>query len=150
MKLFSWLILSVCSGILYRKGGTSKGTKWRDLGCPLIALLAIWLQANFIIPYWWAYLLTYGLMFASLTTYYDTIFGKDNFYAHGAGIGFACLPLMWVGISWYGIISRSIFLALSFGLLNKYVNKWQIKHSDDIEEYSRGALIILTTPILLI
>jgi hypothetical protein len=155
MKFLYIIVLTLIASWSYRRGGTSKGTKWRDLSIPLITLTYLWFLGNS--PKFTPFPLKIGLflgafllMFGSLTTYYDSIFGKDNFYAHGAGVGLAMFPLIWCGFSWYGIIGRTVFLALSFGLINKYVNKWLIPHSDEVEEYSRGGLIILSLPILLL
>lgn len=146
--LVKLILLAILSGILYRLGG-KKGynTKIRDLGCPLITLVALWFLAGFKFPYWWAYFLTYGLTFAALTTYYDSIFGYDNFYVHGLGIGLASLLLIY--LDWRLIFLRAVILMLGIGLLNKYANKWKLPHSDFIEEFGRGALIIITLPILL-
>ena len=160
MQILVLLILSIISAVLFRLGGSAKNGSWldfakntrtRDAGCPLIALIALWLLVWFKLSYWWAYLLTFGLSWGAMSTYWDFLFkDKDNFYAYGAGIGIAFLPFIWCAISWYAVAGRTICLALSFGLLNKYVNKWQVKHSDFWEEFLRGALLILTIPILMI
>ena len=151
-KIWFLLIAAIASSIAYRLGGKQGyNTKIRDLVCPLIALITLWLLAGFKSSYWWAYLLTFGLMFGSLTTYWDWMFkNKDSMALHGAGIGLAVIPLLWCNVAWYVIIGRVILLALSFGLINKYVNKWLIPHSDEIEEYSRGFLIVATLPVLII
>ena len=111
-------LLACISAYLYRLGGKeSYNTKFRDLGVPVVATIALWLLGVKS----WLLILHFGLLFAALTTYYDSIFGKDNFYAHGAGIGLAVIPLLWCNVR-YAIIGRVILLALSFGLINKYVN----------------------------
>ncbi len=96
------------------------------------------------------YIISFILHWAALSTYWDFITGKDNLYLHGFFVGLSTIPYMFLGIPLYLIIIRSIVLAISFGLINKYANKWTIPHSDDLEELSRGGLLIITLPILLI
>jgi len=144
-KFLCWIGLSILNGVLYRRGGTSKGTKWRDLGCPLVTygyLLTLWHPVT--LQGWGLLLLAFGLTFGALTTYFDSIFGYDNFYAHGFATGIACLPLFWVGIPLWLILARSLILALFMGLWSRFWG-W-----DEMEEWGRGASIILTIPILLI
>lgn len=87
----------------------------------------------------------------ALTTYWDDLFGGvDNFYMHGLFVGLGAFPLIWAGFTWWLILIRAIILALFMGALNWAVHKYKVKHSDIIEECSRGASIIATLPILLI
>lgn len=150
MKWIWLVILSAISGILYRLGGWIQ-TKIRDFGCALITLLSyfifgLWCKNQLVNII--AYLLCFGALFGALTTYWDFLFGYDNFYMHGFMIGIASFPLIAIGVVWWDILIRAVVLGLSMGLINKYVNKWGWKHSDWIEECSRGCLIILTIPIL--
>lgn len=143
-----WIVItySIISGILYRWGGSEGwNTKVRDFGVPLVATLFLLYTHDFsYIPY----ILTFLLTFLSLTTYYDEVFGYDNLYAHGLMVGLASLPLAWVGVAWWLIVARAFFLGLFMGLLNRYANKWQVPHSDIVEEFGRGFLIVATLPII--
>ena len=148
------IILALLSAIAYRAGGVGGKyfkTWMRDWIIPLIQIIAIGIIFALKLKFWWVYLLVYILTGFALTTYYDSLFGgKDNFYMAGAGIGLSYFPLIFAGLNWYAILGRAIFLALSFGLINKYVNKWQIPNSDNVEEYSRGFLIIISLFIFII
>ncbi|MCK9370621.1 hypothetical protein M0R04_11985 [Candidatus Dojkabacteria bacterium] len=144
-----WLIVTIVSAILYRLGGWIKS--WlRDWLIPLLlygTIVFFSVPSHFLgyICLIIAILLT-GL---ALTTYYDSLFGFDNFWFHGFMIGLGAFPLIWYGSIWYLILVRAIILAITFGLLNWWVNKKQIKYSDWIEELSRGFLILATFPLLL-
>lgn len=140
------LIASIICGVLYRLGGIGKPFKtWmRDWTIPFVFLVALSLLKGFHLFYWWEYALTWGLMGGALTTYYDTIFGYDNYYAHGFGIGLAASPLIWAGMPWQAILLRSVALAMAMGIWSNLIN-W-----DDLEEMGRGAFICATIPMLLI
>ena len=159
MKLIIVLFFTLLSSCFYRAGGQSQdkeaNPKWipiwlrrslvRDLGCPLIFMLTLWLLKGFSLASWWTYLLTFGLMFASLTTYFDFIYkNKDNFFLHGFAIGLSCIPLIWAGFHWWAILIRAILLAVSMGVWSAVVS------NDVLEETGRGSFIILTLPALLI
>jgi hypothetical protein len=153
-KIIVGILATILSSVLYRAGGYGKPFKtWiRDWLIPLILYSTI---AFICVP---KHLLGYICLTVAilptggaLTSYWDFLFkGKDNFYFHGFMIGLGAFPLYWYGSHWYFILLRAILLAISFGLLNWYVNKKAVPHSDDIEEFSRGALIALTIPLLLI
>lgn len=138
-------IFSIIGAILYRMGG-AKGfnTKIRDLGVTTVFIALLTLLNGWS---WW-YILCFVLMFGSLTTYWDFLFGQDNFYCHGFVIGIACFPLIWAGVAWWLILIRALVLAGGMGAVNKYVNKWGWKHTDIVEECFRGALIIISVPLL--
>ena len=70
----SVLALSAMLAILYRIGGIGKPFKtWmRDWLIPPILLVAIYFVFK-VNAKWWAWFLSYGLMGASLTTYWDSI-----------------------------------------------------------------------------
>jgi len=138
MKLLILLVSSIISGILYRLGGWEKGnTKYRDAGCPLVFLLLIWILFGFHLKFWWAYLLTFGLSWAALTTYLDSIFGYDNFYAHGFMCGLAGIPLIWCGLPLLLILTRIVVCTVGMGLWSKLIS-WDVA-----EEFGRGVLFIL-------
>lgn len=151
MKIIIWLVVSIICGLLYRAGGKGKpfNTKYRDLGCPLVAYTYLWfignsgLQEAFPLKIG-LFLVAYGLTFGVLTTYWDFLFKEDNFYIHGFFVGLATIPCMFLGIHLYAIIIRTIILAFGMGLWSKIIG-WDIA-----EEFGRGFLITATMPILII
>ena len=159
-KKFSWKVKApviaigaAIGGILYRMGGSGNYPRQsRIIGVSLLSTLILAIL-KWKIDLWLclAYLVSFGAMAGMVSIYWGFLFHeKDNFYMHGFMIGLAYVALAWFGIAWWLILIRAILLALGMGLLNKYANKWQWKHSDIIEEVSRGAMIILTLPILII
>ena len=150
------LIAAILSSIAYRLGGWGKPFKsWhRDWLIPAIAYgLLYFLRPPVNLVGWLMILPAIALTGASLTTYWDSIpfnKGKDNFAMHGFFCGLGAFPLIWAGFSWCMILVRAVILAVFMGGLNWWVHKYSIKHSDIIEELSRGASIIATLPILLI
>jgi len=151
--LFITLMGCILSGVLYRLGGAAKkgdwldflrNTKTRDWGCPLVIIGMANLFGISIAWYW--QLLSFGLMWAALTTYWDEIFGYDNFYAHGLMVGLACVPfaIAFGGWIWFWLIIRAIILGAMMGI-------WCDIFSYDItEEVGRGAFIALTLPVLFV
>ena len=159
-------ILSMASLILYRLGGM-KGkwfnTKIRDLGCPTAAL--VWMLIFTRGYSFFTHFIAFGLLFASLTTYYDESknkikdslarlinwqYPKDNLYLHGGMIGLAYFPYaVEIGI-YFNFFYRAVLLGVFMGALNYVANKYKIPHSDWVEECGRGAMIVLTLPILFI
>ena len=106
MTIVFLIMLSVVCAILYRIGGASpearkkefpwlpfKPWKSRDVwsnACVIAGLYIVGINAP-----WWAVFLSFGLMWGALSTYWQKLFkGKDNHYAHGAGIGIAMAPVM--------------------------------------------------------
>lgn len=146
MAVVKWLLCSSLCAFLYRIGGKGKpfNTKYRDLGCPLIVygyLLTMWHPINLL--GWIMVLLAFGLTFGALTTYWDSLFGFDNFWFHGFMIGLACFTLFWAGIVWWPILIRTILLATLVGDWSQWIK------NDDIEESGRGFFLCATIPILL-
>ena len=154
MKIFIILIGTIVSAILYRCGGMSKDDtakpewipKWarqrlvRRWGCPLVSLLVLFLIG--IQPAWWVYPVVFLLAWLMTTTYWDEVFGYDNFYAHGFMIGLAYLPYM-VAVTWWILILRALVLGLFMGI-------WcRIFENDVVEEMGRGAAIVATLILLL-
>jgi hypothetical protein len=141
-----FLIACLLSAILYRAGG-AKGynTKFRDLGCPAVfTTYMLYLYPIYTIKVVFLYFLTFLLSFGALTTYWDWVFGYDNFWFSGFILGLSMIPFYWIGIHWYAILIRAFVLAILWG-------SWcAIFKNDKIEEFGRGGFIILTTPILLI
>lgn len=152
-----WLIpLTILSAILYRLGGWGDegrkqfpnapdwlfNTKARDIGCALCACLAVRLLCGSDIV-WYLYIPCFGLLFGSLTTYWDFINGKDNFWLHGFACGIAFMPFAF-HITWWALLLRAVVLAVGMGLVSVLSGK------DIVEECGRGALIIATLPLILI
>lgn len=139
--LIKILIACILSGILYRMGGKGKpyNTKYRDLGCPavLIVLILLTFGIQLTVVNLSLLLLTFGLNFAALTTYWDSVFGYDNHFAHGLGCGLAGIPLIWCGVPLVIILSRIVIATLGMGLWSKYTK------NDVKEEFGRGVLFIL-------
>ena len=146
IKIIIWLLLSILSGIAYRLGGIGKPFKsWmRDGICPLIALVALWLLVGFKSSYWWAYLLTFGLMWGALSTYWRLDEKRWGYWAHGLGISISALPIIFITGNWLGFIIRCIVLTGLITIVSKYITK------DWLEEGLRGFLTIATLPLLLI
>jgi len=148
MNVFVILIASVVNSIFYRLGGARKPGKWydflcqtktRDFGCSLVTnlVLAYILGWNL-----WAFVLGFGLLFAALTTYLDSVFGYDNFYAAGLLCGLAALPWAFQG----GIVPiclRALLLCLLWGIWCEKTN-WDLA-----AEWGRGAFLTLTLLALL-
>ena len=155
INLLVILLATIASSILYRAGGLAKDStecpwipKWmrkswaRDWLIPMVCLIAIWLTCHIKITLWW--LLFYGLTGASLTTYLDSIFGFDNFWAAGFLVGISTFPLIFCGLHWYMVLARALVLAVLWG-------GWcAIFKNATVEELGRGAFITLTIPLLLI
>lgn len=141
----TYLIGAACSAILYRLGGMKgMNTKFRDFGVPIVFLAVMLFSGHWT---WWA-LLSAILLFAALTTYWDWLFGYDNLYFHGLACGLAMLPLGIAGVGWLAIVAYSLILSLIMGILNWFVNKYQVPLRDWIEELSRGTVIILALRVL--
>ena len=149
-------LLSICSGILGRLGGSVK-TWIRDWVCPLIALITLWLMIGFVLSYWWIYLLIYVLMGLSLTTYFDWLLKEDNLWFSGYACGLALLPLVLIGIPSWIILTRATVLAVIWGCLNKYLPSAGVSgdkrilfwRRDVVEEFLRYFSIPLTLLFLL-
>lgn len=141
-------LLAFFAGILYHLGGQGRKII-RRAGLPVFSYipgLLLILGAKG----WPLYILSAGLLAFALTTYHDYLSpdGKrENWLCWlitGLVYGLAALPLIWAGVHWYAIIGRSIVLG---GL-----TMWVSERSGKVltEEFWRGALIILTLPILII
>lgn len=135
------LILSVISATLGRMGGAKGYNKiYRRVGCMLC--LAVWLvlfyKVNFFL------ILTMGLCYAGLTTYFDFFTGKDNHFLHGLAISASVLPLVFSTGNWFGFSLYVITCTLGMGLWSKY-NTHHV-----IEELGRYFIMIIFMPLLLV
>jgi hypothetical protein len=131
-------IACVLSAILYRMGGSEHwNTKWRDAGCPLVALAAVWLLDGFKSSHWLAYMLFYGASWAALTTYWDKLNkGNADFFIHGLVIGLAGLFLIPVVPLWI-LVLRVAVSSIGMDLWSRQVD------NDVLEECGRGVFFIL-------
>ncbi len=152
IKIIVWILATILGGLLYHLGGTSAGTKWRDLGLPTVAVVYLLTLGINYKPwgFWWlvgAYLLTFGLFFGALTTYWKKK-GTDahwyNWMFTGLGYSLAFIPVAWVSGNWGGFVLRTIIVTLLTTL-------WSEKMDNVVwEECGRGAIAIGTLPFLLI
>jgi hypothetical protein len=159
--IFSLLVLplSVLSGILYRMGGAAGwNTKYRDVGCSLLfygTLLAYLFFSEVSLNIWGylACLLSFGFLWASLSTYWDNVFGFDNLWVHGFMCGFSSLPYAIYTGKYIPLIIASLALAILIGgwnyIANKYlpgtvkILKWYVNKAV-LEEFVRGLLLGLS------
>lgn len=88
--------------------------------------------------------LSFGFTFAAMTTYWDKLFGYDNFYFHGFMVGLASFPLIWVGFNWYSILISSVISGVLMGLWSKF------NGNDVKEETGRGFIYAVTRLLLFI
>jgi len=159
LKVGSLICLSVLSAVLYRAGGMGKEEtaepKWipmflrhswiRDWLCPLLvygSLCIFWLPLSVL--GWLLLAVSYALLGGALTTYWDELFGFDNFWFSGFMCGVAAVPLCFCGFPFYIVLVRAIVLAVLWGAWCAIFNK------DTTEEYGRGAFLVITVPLLLI
>ena len=138
------LILACLGGYCYRRGGTSAGTLWRDIGVSLVTLVTLWLLNGFNVSYWWVYLLTFGLSWGSLASYWGLDEQKWGYFAHGLGLSLAMLPFTYVTGHWLGFGLRTIVLTVSITLWSEFTTHV------DLEEFGRGFFTVATIPLLLI
>ena len=148
--MVTWIIafgLSILAAKLYRMGGTSRGTLWRDLGVPCCML------AWFILTgHWhWILVLCFGLMFGAQTTYNkwaQRLIGiRTNdvmwlgWLVTGLAYSFATLPYIafnghWMGFLWRTLIVTGVTVAIS-----------ELSGKDWVEESGRGWIQIITLPL---
>ena len=145
IKILLTLFLSILSGILGRMGGAdNSNTLFRDIGCSILSIVTFCLWFGFKWDYWWIYLISFGLHWGNFSTYYDRLFGYDNFWFSGFMSGLALLPLIIVYKLWALCIIRSILLVIIWGLL-KYLPSYVLIWRHDIaEEFLRYFSIVVT------
>jgi len=151
------LILSFLSAQLFRLGGSAKNGSWldfakntrtRDAGCPLTFLVAFWGVFGLKMGDWWVYLLTFGLSWGAMSTYFSFLINPPDdvtmieWFFTGLFYGLSALPLIWADVHWYAIIGRAIVLGLAIMWLRIRTGK------DFKEEKGSGFLYILSTFIL--
>jgi hypothetical protein len=155
--IVSLVAISVVSAILYRMGGCGPSDlikewgwipgpirnfpKKRDVGCSLLALAGASIVG--ITAPWWIWVISFGLTWGSLSTYWDGAFGYDNFYAHGGGVGLAVAPLMLFG--------EPLALGIRIGVLGLAMGIWsQVNGNATKEELGRGFVIPITLALCLV
>jgi len=147
VKLLSVLGLSFLNAILYRLGG-EKGynTKLRDLGVPLITTATFVVYSYPFFPLSIGMLLLhFGLLFASLTTYFKKK-GEDahwwNWLLCGIAYSLSALPITFILHNWIGFGLRTVILTgIVVAVSELSDNVW-------VEECSRGFIITATIPLL--
>jgi len=144
------ILLSLLSGVFYSLGGVGGGkwyfdTKMRDIGCTTILLLSLWLL-GFTAPIW-VWIVTAGLQWASLTTYYK--FGKQkdvkwyNWLLTGVVTAFAIIPFVIFGnVTWLEFLLRIFVLGISTMVWSELVSHARA------EEFGRGFLLNITLLLL--
>jgi hypothetical protein len=161
-QIVSWIayiILIGLASVSYRLGGASPSDfprlpKWlvksstRDVGVPLVSILAMWILGK----YHWSLWICFPLMWGALTTYWKVLnkyFGKPtsdcywfNYLAHGLGIGLALIPYGVYTHTLIGVIVRSIILG-TLMMVTSY-----LFDNVDLEEGSRGTEIVGTLWII--
>jgi hypothetical protein len=134
------LLLAVVSGVLGRMGGsTGYNTKWRDLGCSLVALMALWLFIGFNLEHWKIYAVVFVLQWAAFSTYWDRVFGYDNLGFSGLAVGMAALPVVYIEPRLLlFLLTRAILLAVIWWALNRFLPKRVLVWNRDVaEEFTR-------------
>ncbi len=143
-------ILALVSSALYRTGGAGTdeipfaNSQYRDIGCPVIVLIALLMMGHV----WYLALLSSLLVLGFIRTYHDYLTGDDNLYLHSLFIGLSMIPLAWSGVDWWRIVAYTSILTVSIGGLNTYCTRNAVKYSVWVEELSRGFIIVIALAIL--
>ncbi len=157
MQIILQFLLSIVSAILYRLGGSSPSDqdkefpwipRWfknipkkRDAMSNIVKLVGVYLLGIYA-PIW-AWFISFGLLWASLSSYWDWMFGYDNHYMHGFMCGFSLLPLViWGSLGLIPFLIQSVVLGLSMGLWSKY------NGNATKEELGRGFLLTISNLLL--
>lgn len=121
--------------------------KFRSMLCNLIAITLV---ARFVEAPIWMYVVCYVLGYLTLLTYHDTrpwnwMNPRDNFLLHGLVNGIAFIPLAFFDHAMLlPLIYRAVAMGLGMGIWCHWL--WSI---DWVEEWGRGAIIILSILFLL-
>lgn len=157
MTIIYLVLLSIISAILYRLGGSSKADqdkefpwiptwfknipKKRDVMANIVKLFGVFLMG--ITAPIWAWFVAWGLLWASLSSYWDWMFGYDNHYMHGFMCGFSLLPLVIFGnLALIPFLIQSVVLGLVMGLWSKY------NGNATKEELGRGFFLTISNILL--
>lgn len=143
LEIITAIPLSIAGAYLYRRGGTSAGTLWRDLGMPCCMLAYFFGVGKMDWPLFWCF----GLMFAAQTSYFKPK-GTDakwlNWLAVGLVFSFAMLPYAWDTGHWGGFIIRLPVVTIFTILWSEF---WG---NATVEEFGRGFIQIITLPLLVL
>jgi hypothetical protein len=154
MGVVMLFVLAIGAGVLYRMGGAEGyNTKYRDLGVPTLASLALLILGAIPCHFWGiaAFILSFGLLFGALTTYWDFLFKKDCFWFSGLIVGLSGLPVALAQGKFIGCIIRMGLISGVWQLLNKLLPQKVFCWTRDIvEEFGRGSITIITLPLLII
>lgn len=148
-------LIALC-GIFYRLGGAAKAKKWydflcntktRDLGCPVCVFALLCLHEGVDFHIWWAYLVSFGLLFGSMTTYWKKK-GTDakwyNWLFVGLGMALAMLPFALAAGDMVGFWIRLVLLPL-------LIMGWsELISNAVVEEIGRGVILAASTLLFLI
>jgi len=147
------ILLSILAGLFGRMGGAGQegrdafpwlpgwafDSKVRDAGIPLLML--------FCLPWDWALIFCFGLMFASQTTYFKRK-GTDarwfNWLFVGLAYSLCMFPYSLAIGNLHGFILRSVVVIFTVVLVS------EVSGDVTVEEGFRGAVQIATLPLLLI
>ena len=148
MKILIVIIASIISAILYRMGGIGKpfNTKLRDFGVPLVGLILLYILG--FRAMWWAWVLTFGAYFGSMTSYFKFDNQEDvhlwNWLLHGLIGGLSAVFFALSNGIWYAWAIRVILLSILIPLWSELMDEV------NLEEGGRGFLFTITMPLLLL
>lgn len=148
-----WLLLISCiGGVTYRLGGTSAGTKWRDVGTSLCLLLSLIMLGvvNGLMPYL-SLILVFGMTFGALSTYrYFLPRPEEGNYTgwhyalHGFMVALADAPFAWASGRWICFGVRCVICGVLVGVWS-WIIKWDV-----LEEFGRGFILCSTRLLYLL
>ena len=139
-----WLIpLSIVSAVLYYFGG-ERHKQIRRFGCPIVALLTLWLLG--VQGAWWAWIIAFGANYGVMTSYFKGD-AEDCKWYHwlitGIAYSLAMFPfVIWGNVHWVWFLLRTVSLGLLTMLLSEKFN-WVV-----IEAGGRGFLYNITLALL--
>lgn len=156
MNYLLMLPFAILSGVFGRMGGSENyNSNWRDIGINLLHVIFLFFTVNWIAPVWlWLLIVYFGLFKASISTYWDFLFGFDNFWMHGFMLGLSAFVICFITGHWWLMLIRSIGLALFMGI-------WYLWHPTkiklfginwngaQIEEFGRYAVLTATLPMVI-
>lgn len=121
------------------RGGAWWKRSWvRDYGISAVCCASLYIHG---IHSWWL-LLVFALTVGALSTYWDKLFGWDNYFFHGLMIGIASMPIAAVTGNTTLVVVRAIILCICIGL-------WSgIFKNVHVEESGRYSFVGFTLPIL--
>lgn len=146
-KKMMWIffaILCSLSAFFYRRGGTSAGTLWRDLGTSACLILAFpILHLVHGLWEWLSLILVWAITYGALTTYRyflpkPTDYNCWYYGLHGFMVAFADIPFAWVTGKWISLGIRCIACSLLVGSWSGLIS------NDDLEEGGRGFILCVT------